>query len=240
MSQQPETITRVTLYCDTPQSWIASWVKALQARLAPRHDVRTAWTLKQLALGGDICFLLGCTKVLSPEALACHRMNLVVHESRLPQGRGFSPIAWQVLQGAQEIPVTLLEATPQADAGPVHFVDAIHLDGTELLPEIRQLQGAKTVEMVERFLAAYPDMAPQPQQGSPTFFRRRTRKDDQLDPCASLAAQFDHLRIVDNERYPAWFQWRNKRYLLHILPMEDDTSPSAGTEKETPGVDSPC
>ena len=61
---------------------------------------------------------------------------------------------------------------------------------------------------------------PVPQHGEPTFYPKRTRKDDELDPAMTLASQFDHLRIVDNERYPAWFTYRGQRYLLKISKDE--------------------
>jgi methionyl-tRNA formyltransferase len=31
-----------------------------------------------------------------------------VHESALPQGQGWSPMTWQILEGASPIPVTLI------------------------------------------------------------------------------------------------------------------------------------
>jgi hypothetical protein len=30
------------------------------------------------------------------------------------------------------------------------------------------------------------------------------------------------LRTVDNQRYPAWFKWRGRRYQLAITTSEED------------------
>jgi len=46
-------------------------------------------------------------------------MNLVVHESDLPRGKGFAPVKWQILDGKKEIPVCLLETTEQVDSGDI-------------------------------------------------------------------------------------------------------------------------
>lgn len=196
------------------------WVNSLAGRLAGTYDVVVAHTPSGLQKR-DACFLLGCVRMLPPELLSLHDINLVVHESALPAGRGFSPVAWQVLEGCREIPVSLFEANDEPDAGPIYLRDQIVLRGTELLPEIRRLQGQKTIDLVLRFLAQWPDIVPIPQSGAASFYRRRTRKDDELDTSKPLADLFDHLRIVNNEEYPAWFRFRGRRYVLCIAPMED-------------------
>ena len=129
-------------------------------------------------------------------------------------------MAWQVLAGKNRIPVVLLEAVDDIDAGPIYLWDEIHLDGTELLPEIRRRQGGKTVELVCRFLESWPDLKPRVQEGKPTYSPRRTTEHDRLDVNKSIADQFDHLRIVNNDKYPAWFEHRGRKYRLRITPME--------------------
>jgi methionyl-tRNA formyltransferase len=146
--------------------------------------------------------------------------NLVIHESELPKGRGFSPVAWQVLSGKNIIPVCLFDAVAELDSGPIYLRDNIELNGTELMPEIRKKQGNKTVELCLRFLLMWPDIEVYEQQGEPDSYRKRNRRDDQLNVEKSIAQQFDHLRIVDNERYPAWFELRGRKYIIKILPYE--------------------
>ncbi|WP_341885428.1 hypothetical protein [Synechococcus sp. UW140] len=55
-----------------------------------------------------------------------------------------------------------------------------------------------------------------PQTGEASYYRRRRPVDSQLDPERTLAEQFDLLRVVDNDRYPAFFEWRGRRYGLDI------------------------
>jgi methionyl-tRNA formyltransferase len=145
----------------------------------------------------------------------------VVHESDLPKGRGFAPVAWQVLEGQTVIPVVLFEAVSDIDAGPIYLRDEIRLSGFELNDEIRRLQGDATVAICVRFLEQYPNVVPQPQTGSATVYRRRTARDSELDPDKTLREQFDLLRTVDNERHPAYFELGGHRYLVRILPWPD-------------------
>ena len=64
----------------------------------------------------------------------------MVHESDLPEGRGMSPFTWQILEGKSVIPVTLLEATKELDAGKVYGKINVKLNGSELIDEWRELQ----------------------------------------------------------------------------------------------------
>ena len=211
----------ISLLVDDPQAWIMPWANRLLEILKDHHEVELVNDSTELRQG-DFAFLLGCTKLTPMEVLARHRHNLVVHESRLPQGKGFAPLAWQVLEGARSIPVTLFEAVDEPDAGPVYLRDAIALDGTELLPELRHKQGLKTLELILEFLTRWPELEPEPQQGEDTYYPRRTKADDRLDPEQPLSDLFDHLRVVDNERYPAWFEFRGQRYFLHIHKMDEE------------------
>lgn len=164
---------------------------------------------------GDVLFLLSCEHVVPPEYLARNTSNVVIHPSALPRGRGWSPVAWQVLEGVSHIPVTLFEAVEEVDAGPVYLVGCIELDGTELNEEIKAKQGRETLRLAHEYLRRYP-MAAQPQSGTTTWYRRRTAADSELAPHLTLAEQFDLLRIVDNQRYPATFTHRGRRYRLRI------------------------
>lgn len=54
---------------------------------------RVLWTHRIEELQpGDLCFYLSCGQIVSGEVLAQFRNNLVVHESDLPSGKGWSPL----------------------------------------------------------------------------------------------------------------------------------------------------
>lgn len=167
---------------------------------------------------GEVCLLLSCTRLLSTEQLALHRHNLVVHESSLPQGQGWSPMTWQILEGASTIPITLFEAVAEHDAGPIYLQKQIALQGHELVEEWRALQAQATPEICLAWFDRHREVvaAAQPQFGEPSHYRRRRLADSQLDPERSLAEQFDLLRVVDNVRYPAFFHWGGRRYSVQV------------------------
>jgi methionyl-tRNA formyltransferase len=58
------------------------------------------------------------------------------------------------------------------------------------------------------------------QSGDESFYRRRKPEGSRMDPNRTLAEQFELLRVVDNERYPAFFEWRGSMYDLRIRKVQ--------------------
>ncbi len=214
---------RITVVVDNP-NWILPHAHRLveEARRAGDH----ARLLVELSAvePGEIAFFLNCHARVPEAVLARHRRNLVVHASRLPRGRGMSPWVWQILEGARVLPLTLFEAVAELDAGPIYRTVEIPLEGHELVDELRRLIGDAAVDLCRWFLDSEHPPAARPQIGEPSFYRRRTPEDSRLDPSRSIAEQFELLRVVDNDRYPAFFDLRGARYLLRIekVPPDDN------------------
>lgn len=205
-------------------SWINDWIPGiLTGWMKQGHRVR--WVHKPAALKpGDLCFFLGCGQLVSPEQLTMHSHNMVVHASDLPRGRGWSPLTWQVLEGRRRVPVTLLEAVASVDAGDIYLQQWIDLAGHELLGEIREEIALATQALCRAFVNKYPDVVEQarPQSGEPSYYPRRGPADSMLNPNQSLADQFELLRVVDNDRYPAFFELRGQQYRLRIQKVTNE------------------
>ena len=210
--------------CLTLLSDASSWLNddlpgLIEAIWARGHAVRWVHHPAHLA-AGDVCLLLSCGHLLSPKQLALHCHNLVEHESALPQGQGWGPMTWQILEGASEIPITLFEDTAELDAGPIYLQRTIDLQGTELVEEWRALQAEATIALCLEWFDRYAEVLAhaRPQQGEASHYRRRRPADSELDPQRSLAEQLNVLRVVDNQRYPAFVELRGRRYELQIQP----------------------
>lgn len=210
---------RIAVVVDNP-SWVLPWAERLVAEANAAGDAaRLLRDNAEVEDGTAVAFYLGCVKITPPAVLARARRNLVVHASDLPKGRGFSPLTWQIIAGINRIPVCLLDAAESVDAGPVIYRDWIDYRGDELIDELRGPMGEMHVTLPMRFLGAATPPQGVPQQGEPSVHPRRRPNDSRLDPEKSLASQFDLLRTVDNEKYPAWFELRGARYVLKIEKM---------------------
>lgn len=212
---------KITLLTDNPESWYVPYGRILCEKLRQAgHEVAYVFAREQLP-EGDICFLLSCSRLVDKAHLQRHRHNIVVHASDLPQGKGFSPLQWQILAGKNEIPLTLFEAVEGVDAGPYYLKSSVQFDGTELYDELRAKLAEKVNALCLEYVRRMDELTPIPQSGPETFFRRRTRADDELSVEKTIAEQFNHLRIADNERYPLFFRYRGRKYYLKIYAAGD-------------------
>lgn len=215
---------RITLLSDRG-SWLNPYLSDLiQAFWYRGHAVRWIHDPAELA-AGDVCFMLSCGRLISPEQLALHRHNLVVHASDLPKGQGWSPMSWQILEEATCIPVTLFEAVSELDSGPIYLQQKLHLQGHELVNEWRPLLAQVTNELCVEWLDCHHKVVADahPQLGECSYYKRRRPVDSQLDPELSLAEQFNLLRVVDNHCYPAFFVLDGRSYQVHVFGEHEDT-----------------
>lgn len=205
---------RITIFTDNPNSWILPYVNELKEMIS-EHEILHVFSEKEIRQG-DVMFILSCESILKHDTLKSHKNNIVIHPSKVPQGKGWSPLAWQIIENKNIIPVSLFEAVEKVDAGDVYLVDFIELTGSELNDEIKHKQGAITIKMILEFLDKYPNIKGIPQNGEESFYKKRGKKDSELDANKSLAEQFNLLRVVDNERYPAYFFYDNVKYVIKI------------------------
>ncbi len=94
----------------------------------------------------------------------------------------------------------------------------VALKGDELLPEIQEKVAGAMMQLCEKFVSAYPGILKKgkSQSGKPTYYLRRKPDDSRLNPQKSIAQQFNLLRVVDNDAYPAFFMHQGATYLLKI------------------------
>lgn len=206
---------KITILTDNPNSWIIPYVEDLKKELSKNHGLHHVYNTADI-VGGDIMFILSCENILKKEFLQSHKSNIVIHPSKLPQGKGWSPLAWQVLEGLNKIPVSLFEAVEDVDAGNVYIVDYIELKGHELNDEIKHKQGLLTIKMIKQYINKFNTIKGVPQSGGESFYPRRKQKENELDINKTIADQFNLLRVVDNERYPAHFYFGDQKYIIKI------------------------
>jgi methionyl-tRNA formyltransferase len=170
----------------------------------------------------DITFYLSFSKIVSTELLQRSRHNLVVHESLLPEGKGWSPLTWQILEGKNTIPITLFEAEEKVDNGKIYLQDFMVFEGGELIGELREKQAEYTFKLGLQFLIDYEMTIKNAiaQKGPGSFYKRRTPKDSQLNTDSTLKELFNLLRVVDNEKYPAFFEHLGSKYQITVQKVK--------------------
>ncbi|OCR08523.1 formyltransferase family protein [Helicobacter pullorum] len=197
----------------SPNQWFIPYAKDLQTKITKSNLYFSHQEIKQ---SYDIVFILSYHQIISKTFLEQHKHNLVIHASNLPKGKGWSPMFWQILEGKNEIVFSMFEADEKADNGDIYLQKTLILEGTELYEELRKKQAKMCQELCLEFLEKYPHISPKKQEGSESFYPKRSLKDSELDPKKSLESQFNLLRILSNEEFPAFFYKDGKKFILKI------------------------
>ena len=135
----------ITILTDNKKSWILPFVDTLKQKISHSHDIIHIFTQNNIIVG-DILIILGCEKIISKNFLLLNKTNIVVHPSALPKGKGFSPLAWQILEGKSQIILTLFEASTKVDSGKIYLQSKLNFNGHELKDEIKEIQGEETIK----------------------------------------------------------------------------------------------
>ena len=115
-------------------SCLEVWVKKHQGI----HEIQLLRSKKEL-VEGDILFLKPCSEIISEHDRAKFKKTLVIHASDLPKGRGWSPHIWGLINEAQQITISLLEAVDKVDSGDIWEKIKINIPKAALYKEINQL-----------------------------------------------------------------------------------------------------
>jgi methionyl-tRNA formyltransferase len=212
---------KISMLCSNADHPVYPRLQRWCATRRRQHEIELVQRRADLT-GGDLLFLISCHEVISVQTRSRYGATLVIHASDLPEGRGWSPHVWQILAGHREVPVTLVEAEDKVDSGAIWAQRIMRLEGHELYDEINDALFAIEFDLMDYAVDHFDTVSPHPQDDRPaTYLSRRTPKDSRVDPCRSLAEQFDLLRVADPERFPAFFDYRGHRYILRVEKADD-------------------
>lgn len=202
----------------TPNQWFVSYAQTFAANIGcplffKHEDIGSEY---------DTVFVLSYHRIIGEQFLSQHKHNLVVHASDLPHGKGWAPLTWQILEGQTEVVFTLFEADAKTDNGPYYLKKTLSFTGYELGPELRHIQAQACIDMCQEFVQKYEQLKPIEQQGEESFYAKRGPQDSELNINKTIAEQFNLLRVVDNESYPAFFYKDGHKYLIKIYHAPEE------------------
>lgn len=207
---------KITILTSSKDHPVYSKLEAWACQYSKDHDVDLVLS-PQNAIGGDMMFLISCSDIVDEDVRKRYKDTLIVHASDLPHGRGWSPHIWAILEGADEITVSLLEAENKVDTGRIWLQDKIKLEGHELYDEINELLFASTLKLMSAAIDDHQNIHPSEQsENGVSYYPKRSPHDSSLDITAPIIDQFDLLRVVDPNRFPAFFEHKGHRYVLRI------------------------
>lgn len=199
-------------------TYLVDWISRNEAD----HDI-TLGRLKSDLPGGDILFLVSCNEIIRATDRAAYRFCLVLHASDLPYGRGWSPHIWEIINGAETITLSLLEAEDKVDTGRIWEKLTFSVPRHALWNEINHSLFQAEIKLIDFAVKHCQSITPSEQSTEieASYFLRRSPEDSRVDPAASIADQFNLIRVCDPQRFPAFFDLHGRRYKLILEKMDE-------------------
>ena len=167
--------------------------------------------------GGDFLFALSYPKVIPEETRSLYGYCFVLHGSNLPDGRGWSPVTWQILDGETLFTMSLINMSEPVDSGEIVAQREFEVKKNLLFDEISSAIGYVQADLIEASLRMTPEqLMGAKQKVTPSYFGRRSPSDSEIDPHRPLSEQWDQLRVADPSRYPSFFNFLGHKYLLKV------------------------
>jgi methionyl-tRNA formyltransferase len=187
----------------------------------PHHEVEIVSAKAELT-GGDLLFLISCQEMIRAVTKAMYHYTLVLHASNVPQGKGFAPLNWQILEGQSEITVSMMDAADKVDSGDIFHQVTFENEGHETFEEIFEKLFHAEIELMTYAVIHFPRLQGRPQDSSieSSYYRRRTPEDSRIQVESSIENAFDLLRASDPSRYPVQFEHRGHTYTLRLEKVE--------------------
>lgn len=213
---------KISILCSDLTHPVVPYLRRWMSNHARTHEVALVQTKAELS-GGDLLFLISCSEIVSSNDRAAYRHCLVLHASDLPRGRGWSPHIWEILASGTHIVLSLIEAEDKVDTGRIWSQLRVDIPHHALWDEINHRLFEAELQLMDVAVREHGVLQPRPQSADtqPTYCRRRTPADSEIDPQKSIAEQFNLVRVCDPQRFPAFFELHGHRYKLVLEKMHD-------------------
>ncbi len=214
---------KITILCSSAEHPINPYLDRWMECHAGSHTIEVVREKAQ-ARGGDLLFLISCAEIVTQRDRAAYSKTLVIHASDLPLGRGWSPYIWQILEGKEKIPVTLLEAEDKVDSGNIWHQVICNIPKHALWDEINDSIFDAELTLMDYAVSNFSTCKPKEQASDiePTYYPKRKPSDSEVSAEISLAEQFDKIRVSDPHRFPAYFFIYGHKYKLIVEKLPND------------------
>lgn len=206
---------RIEVLCTDENHPINPHLFELQLELLDEHSVSILRSQDQLSFG-DILFLVSCSEIVERGILLNFKHSMVLHASDLPKGRGWSPHIWELLHGAEQITVSMLDAADVVDCGDIYRKITVNIPRSALWKEISDLLFTAEIQMMKFAVENFDNLQKfsQNSETEATWYPKRNPKDSEIDPNKPISDQFDLIRVCDHNRFPAHFYHRGEAYKI--------------------------
>jgi methionyl-tRNA formyltransferase len=213
---------KITILCDSEHHPVNLWLEKWQEKHKKEHEIIICRKKEDLP-GGHLLLLISCSVLITSEERGKYQQSLVIHASDLPLGRGWSPHIWDLINGKDQITLSLLEVEDLVDSGAIWKKLRVPIPSTALYDEINNILFDAEIDLMDYAIKYFHIVEPSPQSVkiSPTYWRKRSPFDSEIDIHKSLAEQFNLIKVCDPKRFPAYFYKDGLKFILKIEAVDE-------------------
>lgn len=221
MGKNPTIEMKIDILCSDTEH---PEVKHIKKRLVDEFKLLNIkfFTHEEDCTGGTFLFLIAYGKKLHCNLRSCYDYVLNLHASDLPEGKGWSPHVWAIINGATDITCTLLTVADQIDSGDIWIKRTCSIAKDLIASEINRIIFDMEFDMIVFAIFNYENIMPIPQKklNDLKFYTKRDPNMSELNVNKTIAEQFNLLRICDPKRYPAFFILHDRKYILKLEAVD--------------------
>jgi methionyl-tRNA formyltransferase len=189
-------------------------------------DINSTETLNWLeAIDPDLCLCGGWSQIIDETVLDVpDRGFLGFHSSRLPAGRGGAPVNWSLIDGADEVWISLFYYEPGVDAGDVIAQESVPVEHRD---DIATVLDALATEACRLTAAVRSDLETETVEANPqslyaaTYRPRRQPQDGLIDWHREPDTQYNWIR-AQTDPYPgAYTFYRGTKLTIWEVDLPD-------------------
>lgn len=179
--------------------------RGLQTSMTPIHSiacergllVKTPSSLREEQLPDcDITVVVAYGLILPNNILAHPSLtSLNIHPSLLPRWRGPSPMQYTILEGDSEAGVSIIQVTPELDAGAIYAQKAIPLSGKETYSDLHDQLADLGASMLHDVVRNINKSKPKPQEDSKATYSKKLPNSVEIDFDEGVEFFFRKLRV---------------------------------------------
>ena len=190
------------------------------------EDINGTETCEWLeAVEPDLCLCGGWSQIIDEAVLNVpDRGFLGFHSSRLPAGRGGAPVNWSLIDGADEVWISLFYYEPGVDTGDVLAQGSVPVEQRDDIATVFDAlatEACRLVSAVRKDLEVGTIEAEPQSPAAATYRPRRQPQDGLIDWHREADAQYDWIR-AQTEPYPGTYSFHDgtKLTIWEAMPVD--------------------
>jgi methionyl-tRNA formyltransferase len=179
---------------------------------------------KDITIELDLVISLGYSQIISDKYLRCPKNGIVVfHSSDLPEGRGWAPLYYTIIEKKACLVQSLFYATTRVDAGPIIAKAFYPIEAWYDLHILREIDDHLTIALCDAFISQLVSgVVPSHEQeeSKATYWQKRSSDDSEIDPQKSIMDLYDTFRAL-SDVYPPFFTHQGKTMRISLKRNTD-------------------